>query len=108
MFFVGCFLNERDDDQRDDDDPYQDEGEGVVPFFGLAVVPQACGAASAILKEIPWDASDTPCDEGREDDEIIQISKHGDEIGDQINGGEGVYNDHRRKDLGIPRGLFLL
>lgn len=96
---------ERPYEQRKNQDPEQDDNEsggaidrslGPALRFGLELDHQLAG-----------DEANCESDSGRNDDDVVEIAKHGDEIGNQIDWTEGVGGDRAGHDLGIPRDPWI-
>ncbi len=93
---------------RREGEPDGDDRPGRNPARGFPLFRERLRANSA-LREQGWrDQSAHGKNAQRHDDEVVQVSEDGDEIGNEIDRTEGVGDDAAGEQLGVPRraGIF--
>ena len=109
MLRLNLYVSEANglDDEPYDEKPYADDGDGVVPAFRLAVLPKPFRGPAATLPYVVRNEPDRQSDQRGKNDEIIQITENGNEIGNEIERGQGIRDGDAGGDL-CPNGRFLI
>lgn len=101
-------LDHRAHDEEHDEQPHSDDRNRVIPALRLAVLPHALGLRAARRHHLRRNEPHGERDHRGQDDEVVEIPQHGDEIGDQVDGRERITYRQRREHLRSPRRLLSL
>lgn len=93
--------HEQPDQEGGEDDPHGDEhGCSHAAYRSLRGF---CGGFSVLVHYLWRDKPHHQHDPEWNDDQVIKVSKHRNEVGDQVDGRDGIGRDNHSKYLGEPR-----
>ena len=92
-------------DQPGTQHPDDNKRYGVKPFFGFVILPHSLCFLAITLEGVLRDEMNRQGDQCGENDKVVKVTENRDEIGDEVDGREGVNQGEGCHSFGIPGSL---
>lgn len=104
---VGCSPDRSDDDDQNQK-PDCDNRQSIDQLPRFPILPKVFRLGSALLEDLSWNQLHRQGHHHGQDDQVVQIAQHRNEVGDEVDGGECICDCCPSADFCQQRGLFIL